>query len=261
MTTGQAATDAFAFLIDNLPPRVAWSRPRVAIPRCRCSTPPRARRTGRSRRCRPRFNDAEAAAFFETSLGLDLQAAQIQALASRTRWSGRTPARRGVGPGSCGRGRTPSSAFIRAFSGTHRFVLDYLVQEVLDAQPLDTRTFLLLTSVLDRLSGPLRCSHRRAGRAAATGPSGRANVFLIALDDRGWYRYHALFAEAVRGRLAAERPDAVAGLHRRAAAVRDPGAARRRVAACGPGGRPGLVRRPSGMRRPVFRRERRRDRC
>lgn len=218
MTTGQAATDAFAFLIDNLPPRVvvaATSRTDPALPLARLRARGELVEVGDADL---RFNDAEAAAFFRTSLGLDLQAAQIQALASRTEgWAAGLQLAGVSARAHVAEGPDAVDAFIRAFSGTHRFVLDYLVQEVLDAQPLDTRTFLLLTSVLDRLSGPL-CD------AVTEGPGGqrqldrleRANVFLTALDDRGWYRYHALFAEAVRGRLAVERPDAVAGLHRRA---------------------------------------------
>lgn len=110
------------------------------------------------------------------------------------------------------------AAFIDNFTGDDRFVLDYLADEVLDRQPDHLRDFVLRTSVLDRLSGPL-CD-------AVTGATGgkvtleeldRANLFLVALDDRRqWYRYHHLFADVVRARLLDEQPGLVAELHLRA---------------------------------------------
>ena len=109
------------------------------------------------------------------------------------------------------------SAFIAGFAGDDRFVVDYLVEEVLDRQPEQVRRFLLETSILDRLTGPL-CD-------AVTGEPGgkamlerldRANLFLVPLDDqRRWYRYHHLFADVLRSHLLDEHGD-VADLHRRA---------------------------------------------
>jgi ATP/maltotriose-dependent transcriptional regulator MalT len=107
------------------------------------------------------------------------------------------------------------AGFVEAFSGSHRFVLDYLVEEVLDRQPDATRAFLLDTSVLDQLAGGLcdALTGRSDGRPMLETLE-RENLFVVALDDeRRWYRYHHLFAEALRARLAARDPDRVAALH------------------------------------------------
>jgi LuxR family maltose regulon positive regulatory protein len=127
-------------------------------------------------------------------------------------------------------GQTDAVGFIQSFTGSHRFVLDYLVEEVLHKQPEGIQSFLLCTSILDRLCGPL-CD---AVLQDATAPGQeiadqetvgqktleyleRANLFLIPLDnERCWYRYHPLFAELLRMRLAQKYPDHVAELHRRA---------------------------------------------
>ena len=118
------------------------------------------------------------------------------------------------------RGQTDVARFVAAFSGSHRFVLDYLAGEVLDRQPEEVRTFLLQTSVLERLSGEM-CD-------AVTGRTGgqvmleqveRAGLFLVPLDEvRGWWRYHHLFADLLRARLQQQHPDRAAELHRNAAA-------------------------------------------
>ena len=115
-------------------------------------------------------------------------------------------------------GRTDIGGFIAGFAGDDRYIVDYLVEEVLQRQTDQVRTFLLRTCVLDRLTGSL-CD-------AVTGESGgratlesldRANLFLVPLDDsRHWYRYHHLFAEMLQAHLREERPDEVAELHRRA---------------------------------------------
>ena len=107
-----------------------------------------------------------------------------------------------------------------AFSGSHRYVLDYLAEEVLDGQPGQVREFLLETSVLDRLSGDL-CDAvtGRSGSQALLQQIEAAGLFLTPLDEvRGWWRYHHLFADLLRARLQQERPGKVAGLHRNAAA-------------------------------------------
>src|SRR5262249_51820879 len=116
------------------------------------------------------------------------------------------------------KGRHDIPEFIQAFAGDHRYIVDYLVDEVLACQPEPVRSFLLQTAILDRLHGQL-CD-------AVTGQEGgdarlealeRGNVFVVPLDDqRRWYRYHHLFAEVLAARLVAERPDQVAPLHRRA---------------------------------------------
>ena len=107
-----------------------------------------------------------------------------------------------------------------AFTGSHRYVLDYLAGEVLERQSGQVRTFLLETSVLERLSGPL-CDAvtGRAGSQALLEQVERAGLFLVPLDEvRGWWRYHHLFADLLRARLQAEQPGRVAQLHRNAAA-------------------------------------------
>jgi LuxR family transcriptional regulator, maltose regulon positive regulatory protein len=117
-------------------------------------------------------------------------------------------------------GHADPAGFVASFSGSHRYVLDYLTEEVLDRQPEHLREFLLETSVLARLSGPL-CD-------AVTGRTDsqqlleqveRANLFLHPLDEvRGWWRYHHLFADLLQARLQQTRPDRVAQLHHNAAA-------------------------------------------
>jgi LuxR family transcriptional regulator, maltose regulon positive regulatory protein len=118
------------------------------------------------------------------------------------------------------RGQDDAAAFVAAFTGSHRYVLDYLAEEVLEGQDERLRTFLLQTSVLDRLSGPL-CDAvtGREGSQALLEEAERAGLFLIPLDEvRGWWRYHHLFADLLRARLQQEQPGRLAQLHRNAAA-------------------------------------------
>ena len=117
------------------------------------------------------------------------------------------------------RGHVDVAQFVATFSGSHRYVLDYLTEEVLDRQPERVRTFLLETSVLDRLNGPLcdAVTGRADGQAMLEAIEA-AGLFLMPLDDvRGWWRYHQLFADLLRARLQQERPDRIAVLHRNAA--------------------------------------------
>jgi LuxR family transcriptional regulator, maltose regulon positive regulatory protein len=163
-----------------------------------------------------RFTPQEATALLRTAVGPDLPQAAIVALGERTEgWvAGLQLAALSL------QGRTDMTGFVAGFSGSHRYVLDYLAEEVLDRQPEPLREFLLETSILERLCGPL-CD-------AVTGRSDsqqvlerveRANLFLVPLDEvRGWWRYHQLFADLLHARLERERPDRVAELHRSAAA-------------------------------------------
>ena len=115
-------------------------------------------------------------------------------------------------------GRDDVDRFIENFTGDDRFVVDYLVEEVLDRQPAAIRSFLLQTSVLDRLTGGL-CDAVTSGAAgrATLEQLDRSNLFLVALDDRRiWYRYHHLFADVLRARLTHEDPDLIDEFHRRA---------------------------------------------
>jgi LuxR family maltose regulon positive regulatory protein len=118
------------------------------------------------------------------------------------------------------RGHADAAGFVAAFSGSHRFVLDYLADEVLDGQPGPVRAFLLETSVLERLSGEL-CDAvtGRSGSQAMLHDIEQAGLFLVPLDEvRGWWRYHHLFADLLRARLEQEQPGRVPELHRAAAA-------------------------------------------
>jgi LuxR family maltose regulon positive regulatory protein len=211
---------AVAFLLDHLPPTlhlVIASRedPPLPLPRLRAR-----RQLAEVRAADLGFDVEEAVAMLGAGMGLRLAEAQVAALVERTEgWvAGLQLA------GLALRDRPDPAAFVAAFTGGHRLVADYLLAEVLDRQPPSTRRFLLATGVLDRLCAPL------CDAVAAPGADGdsqeileeleRANLFLVPLDDeRVWYRYHHLFADALRARLAREAgPDAAAALHRRAGA-------------------------------------------
>ena len=165
-----------------------------------------------------RFTDAEAASLLQhvaAGSGPVLSAEAVAALAERTEgWAA------GLQLAALSlRGRGDVAGFVAAFTGSHRYVLDYLAEEVLEQQDEHIRAFLLETSVLDRLSGPL-CDAvtGRAGSQALLDRVERAGLFLIPLDEvRGWWRYHHLFADLLRARLRQEQPDRAAQLHHRAA--------------------------------------------
>jgi LuxR family transcriptional regulator, maltose regulon positive regulatory protein len=163
-----------------------------------------------------RFTPQEATALLRTAVGPELPAAAVAVLADRTEgWvAGLQLAALSL------QGRTDMTGFVAGFSGSHRYVLDYLAEEVLDRQPEPLRAFLLETSVLERLCGPL-CDAvtGRSDSQQLLEEAERANLFLVPLDEvRGWWRYHQLFADLLRARLERERPDRVAELHRSAAA-------------------------------------------
>jgi LuxR family maltose regulon positive regulatory protein len=162
------------------------------------------------------FTGEEAAELLNGSMGLALAAEDVARLAQRTEgWAAGL-----VLAGLSLRGRPDSSGFIAAFSGGDRHVADYLVAEVLERQPEELREFLLRTSVLERLSGPL-CDAvlETQGSAELLGELEAANLFVVPLDDhRQWYRYHQLFADLLRLQLGAREPELVTVLHRRAAA-------------------------------------------
>ena len=163
-----------------------------------------------------RFTREESTSFLSQTIGVEFSTEDITALETRTEgWiAGLQLAALSL------QGRQDIAHFLQAFTGTHRFVVDYLTQEVLARQPADVQSFLLQTAILERLCGSL-CE-------AVTGePQGQAmlerleeaNLFLLPLDDeRRWYRYHQLFAEMLRQRLQRAQPDRVARLHQRASA-------------------------------------------
>ena len=162
-----------------------------------------------------RFTPAEAAELLQHAAS-GLPDASVAALAARTEgWAA------GLQLAALSlRGQHDAAAFVAAFTGSHRYILDYLAEEVLERQDEQLRTFLLETSVLDRLSGPL-CDAvtGRGGSQALLEQAERAGLFLIPLDElRGWWRYHHLFADLLRARLQQEQPGRTAQLHRNAAA-------------------------------------------
>ncbi len=116
-------------------------------------------------------------------------------------------------------GRKDVSSFVAAFTGSHRYILDYLVEEVLRRQPPDLQDFMVQTSILDRLCGSLCDAVTiRADGQATLEKLEQANLFTIHLDEeRRWYRYHHLFAEFLRSRLASVKDIEAKELHRRAA--------------------------------------------
>ncbi|MCL4301814.1 MAG: helix-turn-helix transcriptional regulator [Anaerolineae bacterium] len=161
-----------------------------------------------------RFTPGEAAAFLNGVMGLDLSAEEVASLESRTEgWiAGLQLAALSM------RGRADVTGFIKAFAGDNRYIVDYLVEEVLQRQPGPVRSFLLETSILDRLSGSLCNAITGQGEGKARLEAlERGNLFVIPLDDkRQWYRYHHLFADVLRAHLLEEQPDRVRGLHQRA---------------------------------------------
>jgi LuxR family maltose regulon positive regulatory protein len=208
--------ESVAFLLENLPPglRVAVSgRADPPLPLARL----RARgQLAELRAADLRFTSEEAAALLGEAAGPGLPAAAVAALVARTEgWAAGLQL-----AGLSLRGHADAAGFAAAFSGSHRFVLDYLADEVLDGQTGPVRAFLLETSVLERLSGEL-CDAvtGRAGSQAMLQDIERAGLFLVPLDEvRGWWRYHHLFADLLRARLQAEQPGRVQALHRAAAA-------------------------------------------
>jgi LuxR family transcriptional regulator, maltose regulon positive regulatory protein len=147
-------------------------------------------------------------------MGLDLSADDVTALEERTEvWiAGLQLAALSM------RGKADISSFVSAFTGTERHVFDYLAEEVLDRQPEGTRSFLLRTSILDRLSGPLCDAVTGQDRSQATLEKlERRNLLMVPLDDRRrGYRYHHLFSDFLRQRPHVESPELVSELHKRA---------------------------------------------
>ena len=216
LITSESVHGGLTFLLDHMPPKL-----RLVI--AGRTDPPlplhlwRARRQVTELRAADlRFTSEEAAAFLNEAMGLGLPAEQVTALKRRTEgWiTGLQLAALSM------QGRDDVAGFVQAFAGSHRYVLDYLAEEVLHRQTQAVQTFLLQTSVLERLAAPL-CD-------AVTGHEDgfetlraldRANLFIVPLDDeRRWYRYHHLFAEVLRAFLRRDvGKEGLAPLHTRAA--------------------------------------------
>jgi LuxR family maltose regulon positive regulatory protein len=207
-------SDGLAFFLEHLPPNVhvvLSTRADPALPLSRW----RARgELTEVRAADLRFTSGEAAAYLNGVAGLDLASPDVAALEERTEgWIAALQlAALSI------QGREDVSGFIARFAGNDRYIVDYLVEEVLQHQPEPVRGFLSHSAVLDRLTGPLcdAVTGRDDGSHMLMALD-RANLFLVALDDRReWYRYHHLFADVLRVRMLAEQPDLVPLLHQRA---------------------------------------------
>jgi LuxR family maltose regulon positive regulatory protein len=233
LITAQPIHAALGFLLEHLPTVLRL----VIVTR---SDPPlpiaRLRARGQLMELRSvdlRFTLDEAATFLNQVMGLELSAADIAALDRRTEgWiAGLQMAALSM------QGRGDVTTFIEAFGGSHRFVLDYLVEEVLDRQSSDIQDFLRKTSILERMTASLcdaileigdwrldidsdaqqPVSNIRSSSQRILEQLEAANLFIVPLDDeRRWYRYHHLFADLLRSRLEQTWPDQAPALHRRA---------------------------------------------
>ncbi|MNH86753.1 HTH-type transcriptional regulator MalT [compost metagenome] len=206
--------DVLIFLLEHLPPQlhlVITTRENPQLPLGRL----RARGDLTELRAADlRFAPAEVATFLNQVMGLSLKADEVTALETRTEgWiAGLQLAALSM------QDRKDIPAFIRAFAGDNRYIVDYLVEEVLQCQPDHVRSFLLQTSILGRLHGPLcdAVTGQENGSARLQSLE-RGNFFVVPLDDRReWYRYHHLFAEVLTVHLREDQPDQIATLHRRA---------------------------------------------
>ena len=206
--------NALAFLLEHLPPKmhlVIATREDPHLPLARLRV--RSQLT-ELRAADLRFTPAEAADFLNQVMGLNISAENIAALETRTEgWiAGLQLAALSM------QGHQDATNFIKSFTGSHHFVLDYLVEEVLGQQSESVQTFLLRTSILDRMCSPL-CD----AVLGSPSPNGQeileylehANLFIVPLDDeRRWYRYHHLFGDLLRQRLG--KPKEFAEFHLRA---------------------------------------------
>ena len=208
--------EALTFLLEHLPPHmhlVITTREDPHLPLTRL----RARgQLTELRAADLRFTPSEAAEFLNQMMGLNLSEENIAALEARTEgWiAGLLLAALSM------QGRSDATSFIKSFTGSHHFILDYLVEEVLQRQPEHVRNFLLQTAILDRLSSQLcdAVTGQEDGRGMLEALE-RGNLFVIPLDDqRQWYRYHHLFADVLQAHLTEAQPDRVATLHWRASA-------------------------------------------
>ncbi len=207
-------SDGVAFFLEHLPPHVHVILSTRADPDLPLS---RWRVRGELAEVRAadlRFTSDEAAAYLNGVAGLDLASADVAALEERTEgWIAALQlAALSI------QGREDVSSFIARFAGDDRYIVDYLVEEVLRHQPDSVRGFLLQSAVLERLTGPLcdAVTGRDDGSDMLVALE-RANLFIVPLDDRRqWYRYHHLFADVLRARMLAEEPDLVPLVHQRA---------------------------------------------
>lgn len=214
-----AIDQMLTFLLDHLPPQlhlVITTREDPNLPLARL----RARgQLMEVRAADLRFDPVEIADFLKRIIGLSLAPEAIAALEARTEgWIAGLQLAAISLQGRHAHGDTNVERFIDAFTGSHRFILDYLMEEVLQQSPSHVRTFLLQTAILDRLCAPL-CDAvtGQDDGAAMLALLERSNLFLIPLDEqRQWYRYHHLFADVLRARANEEQPEQVPTWHQRA---------------------------------------------
>ena len=206
--------DVINFLIEYLPPAIhlvisGRTDPPLPISRLRVQGEVNEVRTSHLR-----FTKKELAAFLNDLMGFDLPSEGIAALEERTEgWIASLKL-----AALAMQGRQDWPEFIVQFSGSHRYVMDYLVDEVLARQPEEVQTFLRRTSILERFCAPL-CEYVVGGNKELDFIDylDRSDLFLIPLDDRReWYRYHHLFADFLSQRLRESEPDGIPELHRRA---------------------------------------------
>ncbi len=231
LITAQPIHSGLAFLLNHLPPNLHL------IIATRTDPPlPIARLRGKGqltelRQSDLRFTTDEAAAFLNKCAGLNLSPDNTAALEART--EGWIAGLQLAALSLQGRDAERTASFIGAFTGSHRYILDYLTEEVLHRQPEPIQTFLLQTSILNQMTGPLCDAVLGKGDPAASDPlpptpsaSGqetlehleRSNLFLVSLDDeRRWYRYHHLFTDLLKSTLRQRQSaDEIRELHRRA---------------------------------------------
>ncbi len=236
LITSQVIHDALAFLLDHQAENmhlVLATRGDPPLPLARL----RARgELTELRQSDLRFTVEETTTFLNDVASLDLLPKDVAALEARTEgWIAGLRMASLAAQGWRADGAGDLSGFVQAFTGSHRFVLDYLMEEVLDQQSPTIQEFLLKTSILEHLSGPLcdavldegQSTVDEPGTAPVQGPlsEGQAileyleehNLFILPLDDeRRWYRYHRLFSDLLRKRLRQTAPALMPALHRRA---------------------------------------------
>jgi LuxR family maltose regulon positive regulatory protein len=210
----QKVHDIVGFLLDHLPPQVhlviaTRQDPQLPLGRLRAQD-----QLTELRAADLRFSNEEAGDFLNRLMGLDLSPEEIAELDTRTEgWiAGLQLAAISM------QGSDDIQGFIHSFQGSHRLVLDFLIEEVLGQQPEKIQNFLLHTSILNRLTGPLCDALTDQENSQETlARLDRANLFIIPLDEeRHWYRYHHLFTELLRQRLHHSTPEVIPGLHIRA---------------------------------------------
>ncbi|MEI8169274.1 MAG: LuxR C-terminal-related transcriptional regulator [Rhodoferax sp.] len=212
LAASAGVNETLVFLIDHMPAQlhlvvVSREEPQIPLGRLRVNG-----QVAEIRQQDLRFGLEEANEFFNQVSNISLSKTQIHALETRTEgWiSGLKLAAMSL------KMHQDPETFIASFSGSHHFVQDYLIEEVLHQQPDDVQSFLLRTAVLDRLCGPLCDAVLQShGGEQVLNQLGLANLFIVPLDsERRWYRYHHLFSDLLRQRLG--QRESAAPLHRRA---------------------------------------------